>query len=127
MKEITGYLIDIENGKCGVVTVDGSLDGFYEILNCDCFDITHRLIGGKPFDIFVDDEGLLKENPLVSAYDVNGDHCLVGNLFVVKVDDEGETISLTEEEINHVAQYVKTLISFKRGRLEAVLTEVDYE
>ena len=122
MGKITGYLVDVVNKTNGPVEVDGTLEDYYRVLNCDIFDITNREIGRKRFDIMCDDEGLLKSNPIPSALDVFNRCALVGNLFIVKHDEEGNTVSLTFSEIEYIDDYV-----YKVG-LDArpMLTEVDY-
>jgi hypothetical protein len=51
--------------------------------------------------MWVDDEGLLKESPLNLITYVDGKevHHIAGDVFFAGIDDEGETISLTDEQI----------------------------
>ena len=77
----------------------GNLDDYYKYLECDCFDIANRKIGGKRFDVFVDDEGLLKENPIPTAINGSGNVMLVGNLIFANHDYEGNTTSLSDDDI----------------------------
>lgn len=100
MSAIKGFLIDISNSNPYIAEIDGSLKSIYKILNCSLFDIATRKIGDKYFDIYCDDEGLLKCSPVVSAMSANHEPMLVGNLFIVNHDDEGEMTSLTDEEID---------------------------
>ena len=76
-----------------------SYKSLYPVINCDLFDIPTRYIKGKPFDIYLDDEGLLKGKPVVAASD-DGLEVLVGNLFFCKHNDHGGIESLTDEEVN---------------------------
>ena len=99
MSKIRGFLIDIEKSNPYVAEIDGSLDSLYAILNCSLFDVASRKIGDQYFDIYCDDEGLLKCNPQLSAMSSNHEPMLVGNLFIVKHDSEGGMISLNEDEI----------------------------
>lgn len=82
------------------------LDDFYKYLKCSCFDIARRKIGGKYYDIFVDDEGLLKEGFIVSAIDSKGNAMLVGNLIFANHDAEGNTTSLSEEDIANISNNI---------------------
>lgn len=78
------------------------LDDYYKALKCDCFDIAHRKIGGKDgkyFDIFVDDIGLFADSPIPSAIDGNGNVMLVGNLVFANHDNQGNTTSLSDQDI----------------------------
>ena len=110
MNKVTGVLIDVKNRTTVVHTVNsGSLEEYYDILNCTTFDIASRRIGGSYYDIYCDDEGLLKCSPVVSAVSEDREPMLVGNLFVTKTNDEGETISLTAEEISEVLNSVINL------------------
>lgn len=111
MNQVTGVLLDVQNRTILVYTVNsGTLEEYYRILDCTTFDIASRRIGENIYDIYCNDEGLLKCNPIVSAVS-SGDRkpMLVGNLFVTKTNDEGETISLTGEEIREVLDNVINL------------------
>jgi hypothetical protein len=68
-----------------------------------------KMVGGTLDSVFlpqkivmwVDDEGLLKESPInlvtyVEGYQV---HHIAGDVLFTGIDDEGETISLTDEQI----------------------------
>ncbi len=81
-----------------LVTVE-KLDDYYKLLECDCFDIAQRKIGGVAYDIFVDDIGLFRDKPLVTAVDPDGHPMLVGNLLFANHDGEGNTTSLSDEDV----------------------------
>lgn len=84
-----------------------TLADYYIMLDCDCIDITARDIGGKQFGIICDDEGLLKENPILSARSRSNDlDALVGNLIFSQFNYEGEEIGLTDEEIEHLKKHI---------------------
>ena len=123
---ITGYLVDVVNNSHGPIVVDGSLSDYYKVLNCDCFDITRRKIGGSYFDIMCDDEGLLKDDYMVSAFDSNMNPCLVGNLLVVKHDREGNTISLKDRELEFIREYIRHATFKGCPAPYPVLVNVDY-
>jgi hypothetical protein len=55
--------------------------------------------------MWVDDEGLLKESPLNLITYVDGKevHYIAGDVFFAGIDNEGETISLTEEQMVWIA------------------------
>lgn len=103
---VKGFMIDVENSNPYIAEIDGSIESYYQILKCDMFGIATRRIGESYYDIYCDDEGLLKCKPLVSAISSDHQPMLVGNLFVVKTNDEGETISLTDEEIEEVKRHL---------------------
>lgn len=114
-KTITGYFVDPENCIAEPRTIEHSLEGFYALLRCDLVDMPERRIGGDPFTIICDDEGLLKENPVVSAYDPMGNPALVGPIFVVKFDGEEDVRSLTEEDVAYLAKHIRRGMVYVRG------------
>lgn len=80
------------------------LNDYYKHLKCDCFDIATRRIGNKYFDVFVDDCGLFKDNPIPSVLDreqlPDVIPMLVGNCIFANHDIEGNTTSLTDDDIS---------------------------
>ena len=128
------YLLDVENKVRKAVEIDDDnhLQEYYKYLNCSIVDITSRKVGGKWFDIIADDEGLLKENPIVSALDSNNQPALVGNLLFCNYDSEtGEEVSLTDDDIEHLEKYsalaVKKDAEGNELDLLLVMTMVDFE
>lgn len=105
MKTIKGILVDVQNEEVKVVEIEDELQSYYKILCCDIIDITQRKIGDKHFDIVCDDEGLLKENPKISAIDVLNRPQLVGNLFIVNFNGQDIT-SLDDEDIKYVKERI---------------------
>ena len=73
-------LVDVYDKSIQPVDVADKLEDFYRLLRCDTIDITERNIGGKQFSVMCDDEGLLKDEAIVSAFDSNNNAALVGNL-----------------------------------------------
>lgn len=90
------------------------LDDYYKHLGCDCFDIANRSIGGNRYDIFVDDIGLFKDDPVIAAIDTNGKPMLVGNLIIANHDLEGNTTSLTAEDIDVIGQNLVRIFTDNR-------------
>lgn len=79
------------------------LDDFYREIGCECIDIARRSVGGKMFDIFVDDEGLLKADASehISAVAVEDGEItpqLVGTLVFANHDAAGNTTDLTLDD-----------------------------
>lgn len=113
MKKIVGVLITPNKPNTKPRTYDlvyNSYKDFYPLLECDTFDVQTRCFNGKWLDIYCDDEGLFKEknNPSIITMDSNGKvvEQIVGNVFIVNHNDEGDTISLTAEEIKAVLETV---------------------
>lgn len=97
-------LIDVKNNKIKPVDVNG-LDDYYKYIGCRCIDIVRRNIGGKYFEIIIDDEGWLVNHPIPSAIDKYGEVMLVGNLLIAGGDVvDGEFTGITDSEIIHILQ-----------------------
>lgn len=110
MKKITGMLIDVANEKASVVTIDHELQSFYDILGCRLVEMPTRRIGvrkGRNFTIICDEEGLFVDYPKISAIDNMGQVMLVGNLFIVKPDGEGDILSLDEDDIKYLERFIQ--------------------
>lgn len=97
--------------KLSVVYID-TLDDIYEAINARCFDIASRQIGtnkDKVFDIYCDDEGLLKLDSYLAAY--GGEDCLiVGDILIAKHDEYGEMVDLTNEDIDYISVNIHTFV-----------------
>ena len=118
-KQVTGVLVDVQNRRVEVKTLDGGLKDYYRVLNCRCFDIVFACIEGREFSIYCDDEGLLIDSPSISACTKNHGPSLAGNLFITQGNDEGETISLTSFEIELVMRNIKVMIGPRDGKIVA--------
>lgn len=115
-RTIRGVLIDTTNNECRVETISYNtndknyLNAYYNMLQCDVFDIVRRKIGEHIYDIYVDDEGLMKNNLKPSVLTFDGERIvevIVGNAFVCSHNEDGDTISLTDEELMEVRCYVQ--------------------
>lgn len=119
-------LIDVINNKVEMVEADG-LDDFYKLLNCRCIDIIQRKIGDNECSLIIDDEGLLKTDPVVSAIDVTGSPCLVGNILIASGRTvDGELTELTDEEAEDIMFNVAEITTSKHHKPYRVLVGVDY-
>lgn len=121
-------LIDVGKGKSSVIDVKD----FHDIqakLGVDIFDIVSRQIGDNKaaiYDIYVDDCGLLKGNPIVSAYDRKGVPHLVGNLLVARHDENGEQIPLSDDDLDYLERWCFEAVDTKSGTNHIILMPVDY-
>lgn len=107
--DLKGFLISIKTGQplATDVTVGHDLKNFYELLECDSLDMVRCEIGGEHYDIFVDDEWLLKDAPLPVASCQNVDnYVLYGNALIFRSNDMGETISLTDDDLKNIDNHV---------------------
>ena len=126
MKKLLGVLVDVENEEAKVIEIADNLDEFYKTLNCDTIDIVKRKIGIKHFYIVCDDNGLFQEQPKISAIDNLGEVMLVGNLFIVSGDNEGNLVGLTNEESKYIMERVKTLNTRNFPDGYPILTQCEY-
>lgn len=117
MKKIKGVLVS--NGIAKEYELEyNNYKDFYPLLNCDTFDVQSRKFNGEWLDIYCDDEGLFKANnkPSILTFS-NGElvEQIVGNAFIVAHNDEGDTISLTDEQVQKVMETITTVIyKFKK-------------
>lgn len=119
-------LIDVINDNIQMVEAN-DLDDFYKLLNCRCIDIIYRKIGDTNCTLIVDDEGLLIDNPIISAIDVSGSPCLVGNILIASARTvDGEFTELTSEEVQDIMFTVAEITTSKHPEPYRVLVEVDY-
>ena len=92
---------------------------FYKLIDCSTLDIVRRKIGDKMFFIAVDDEGLLKEKPVPSAFEESLGVGLVGNLIVTGIEeteDGDDRRSLTTAELATLKKFTFTWTRlFKNG------------
>lgn len=101
---IRGFLIGTD-GFAGEIEFDNDLHAYYELLKCDLIDIARRCVGEerKPYTFIVDDEGLLKSDVVITAFDDDSNPMLVGNLLIVNDNEWGDDIAdLTDDDIEYI-------------------------
>ena len=86
-----------------VLDIDDTLETYHSLIKCDT--ITGSTIGR--FSIFADDEALLKDPlPPVSVVDGSFRPLIFGRIvFVGHPDRDGETLSLTPEEVETITAH----------------------
>lgn len=100
------YFINSETDEHVAIEVEPRLDEHYRLIGCRCVDFAVREIDGHPYNIVLDDEGLLKPNR-IAAISVQSDmwgnqERLAGNLLIFGLDPddyEHGCKSLTDEEL----------------------------
>lgn len=102
---ITGLLCTY--GEVGKKTISNKLAGFYGALDCDTIYIISRRFGERYFDIVIDDEGLFKDKKQINAVSNDGHEILFGNIFICNHDEEGNSTSLTQEELDYLQKFFK--------------------
>lgn len=123
---IYAYYIDPQTQTAKAVEIDPDLDTYYEMLHCRCIDIANRRIGRKRYDIIVDDEGLLIDDPLISAIGCMGNPMLVGALLIVNHDEEGAMTSLTSNDLAYIARNITHMGTRKHPEGWPMLCNVEY-
>ena len=99
------YNVECPADQFKMIEIGDGIDDYYRYLECSCFDIACRKIGDKYYDIFCDDEGLFKEDFIFSAVDPSGTGMLVGNLIFANHDDQGNTTSLSEDDVKNIIDH----------------------
>lgn len=109
-----GYLIDVENNEARTVEIDDNdhLGQFYKLIGCRCIDITVRKVGGKPYNIVVDDGGFLKDGYKVSGIDSHMGVMLAGNIILFGIGGDGDLASIGDADRLSIGQNVVELFDF---------------
>jgi len=119
--KINVVVIDTDEKTIYTDNIANRLEAFYGLLKCSTIDIVTRNFGGQLIDIICDDEGLLdpekRQKPAIITTDKKGENVLeqiVGNCILCAHDEEGESISLTAEQIKAIS---KCQFRFYNGQL----------
>ena len=117
---ITAYIVN-KNGKTGVKNIENTLESYYRIIECTTIDIVSRRFAGRRLDVICDDEGLFTDSPVITAVDHNNNPMLVGTLIIVNHDDEGETVSLTQQDVSAIEHSVLTVRNVATGETRKIV------
>ena len=95
------------------ISPDNVLNDLYKILNCDLVTCVEIEVGGKFFDVWADDEALLKDKPVPNLY-VDDELIFFGSVAFAKTDEDGEMVGLDSDDIHllwdfYLAQFPKLL------------------
>lgn len=119
-------LVDVMENKVEEVDVE-SLEDYYRLIHCDTVEIVSRLIGDKRFDIIADEEGLLVNDPLISAINSAGKAMLVGNLIVCgEPDGDGEMTPLTDEDIRFIQSHIQQMGTILHPEGHCMICDLDW-
>lgn len=80
------------------ISPDNVLKDLYRILNCDLVTCTEIEVNGKLFDVYSDDEALLKDKPIPNLY-IDDDIIIFGSVAFAKADEEGKMVGLTHDDV----------------------------
>ena len=98
-------------------------------INTEIFDVVSRQIGTneyRVYDIYVDDIGLLKPNPQVSAWGPTDNSTLVGDILVSLTDYKGDMVDLSQDDINYIKDHCHTVINLDGGEEVIALFPIYY-
>lgn len=126
MKEIIRVLlIDVHNSKCTVEYVNDWHD-YSNLIGCDWFEVYMRKLGDKVFTIYCDSIGRILPDAIPSGIDTDYNVAFCGNLVIEKTDKQGGSVSLTDEDISYINQYLRTGENMETGHKYPVLVDIDY-
>ena len=102
------------------ISPDNVLKDLYRILNCELVTCTEIEVNDKFFDVWSDDEALLKDKPMPNLY-IDDDLIIFGSVAFAKADDEGKLVGLSRDDVHlllHFAlvQFDKLLNFLKKRR-----------
>ena len=102
---VKAILIDVKNQEVKEVEHDNTLQNIYDLIDCRVFDSVRI---DNVNNIFVDDEGILKDNLYFQYSGSNGIFQLAGNGLLLGIDDEGNSISptLTVEDVKDKVRFL---------------------
>ena len=103
-----------------VKDIENSLSSFYKEIGCSMINIVSLKIGGEYFDIICDEEGLLKEDPVVTAVNGNGEPALVGTLIITRFDGVDDVTDLRSGDAAIISKAIG--LTIQRGELQPVIT-----
>lgn len=98
--------IDVEQKKVYEIEIDGNNKSMYEALKCSC--VSHISIIRRKEFLWIDDDGLLKDNPLGAFELVGYPQLLSGNGLILGIDIGGNNISTAFD-----AETIKSLVKFE--------------
>lgn len=115
--------LDVENKKKpSEMDIEDNLDVFYALIGCKTIDIVTRCIGGKIYEVIIDDEGTFKKAPVISAVNVKGEAQMVGNLIITGLaDEDGDLTSLTDEDVKNIKANIVPVVSKIHGEYHALI------
>ena len=93
------------------ISPDNVLKDLYRILNCSLVTCTEIEVDGKLFDVYSDDEALLKDKPAPNLY-IDDDLIIFGSVAFAKADEDGNLVGLSRDDV-HLLWYF-SLVQFAK-------------
>ena len=87
----------------------------YKIIGCRCVDCRSFEYNGTEYDVWFDDEFLLKNGPLyptlfLGELKPNFFDVICGNFIIAKCNEEGETIGISTDEAKELGTFMQKSI-----------------
>ncbi len=120
------FYVNVKDEVIKPIELKPTLTEYYKLLDCDCITMVPVKIKGESFDLIADDEGLLKEFPIISSVDSFGNPMTVGNLLITRIDDEGAEISITEDDIRKITSSIGLAFSPIKPNGYPLLVGINY-
>lgn len=123
-------IFKIEDGYTVIKEIKGDLESLQkEVGGCITLAPHFEELTERGIDIYADDEGLLKADPKPSLFVTAKDDprkveaMLVGNLVFTGFDDEGNSVSLTQEQLDYISDHLFTVTyATKDGKIGKAFT-----
>ena len=101
------------------ISPNNVLQDLYRVLNCELVTCTEIEVNGNLFNVWSDDEALLKDKPVPNLY-IDDDLIIFGSVAFAKADDEGELVGLSRDDVHllwdfALSQFPK-LLNFLKNR-----------
>lgn len=101
------------------ISPDSVLKDLYRILNCQLVTCTEIEVNDKFFDVWSDDEALLKDKPAPNLY-IDNDLIIFGSVAFAKVDDDGNWAGLSRDDVHLLWEFATVqfdkLLNFLKNR-----------
>ena len=86
------------------IDAENTLQEMYKIIKCDLVTCTEIEVNSKYYDVWSDDEALLKDKPVPTLY-LNDDLIICGNVMFA-TNEKGKTTGLTDEDIRILINFI---------------------
>ena len=122
-KNMSVYIAELIKNERGTVLTSGVrhinqenfLQEAYKIIGCRCVDCRSFEYNGTEYDVWFDDEFLLKNGPLyptlfLGELKPNYFDVICGNFIIAKCNEEGETIGISTDEAKELVAFMQKSI-----------------
>jgi hypothetical protein len=110
-RNIKSVFVDTRGQYNTIEEVDLAYKGIYTLykyLNCSTFTVATRKIGESTYDVYCDDEALLKQDPVVAMASEDLSEMLFGNCLILRHDDDGNVAPLTDEDVSDIMDNIRS-------------------